>query len=500
MIQVVFMLLLSWGARAEDGKVVIACKAFTEGYVLGELGAQTLAREPGVRVNARFGMGSTGILYQALAGGVIDVYPEYTGTIVEAILGDNKIRSAADIRARLDRLGLVMSESLGFNNSFAIAVTRTFALEHRLRTISDLKRVAGRAHVTFSSEFISRPDGFPGLVRHYGFDLGREVRPLEHSLAYEALAKGESDITDVYTTDAKIDKLDLVVLEDDRHFFPRYEAVWLARKEFVARAPQAWAALRALEGRLTEQKMRALNGAVDIEKRAVADVVRHWDNEDKVPSEGAEAISGWSHFVNTRLPSILTRTQEHLVLVGLSLLVSVLIGVPLGVIAAKRRALGQVILLFSGTVQTIPSLALLCFLIPAFGIGLKPALVALCLYGLLPVVLNTFVGITGIDPTLSDTAKAIGLSHFRRLFYIELPLASPNILAGVKTSAIVGIGTATLAALIGAGGYGASILSGLAINDLGEILTGAIPAALMALAAHVVFALAERVVVPTGLR
>ena len=148
----------------------------------------------------------------------------------------------------------------------------------------------------------------------------------------------------------------------------------------------------------------------------------------------------------------------------------------------------------------MPSLALLCFLIPLFGVGMKPALAALCMYSLLPVVLNTFTGIRSIDPKHLENARAFGLTGSQILFRIVLPLASPTVLAGIKTATIVSIGTATLAALVGAGGYGAPIISGLSLNDVPTILTGAVPAAIMALMAYGLFELMGLALIPAGLR
>ena len=166
----------------------------------------------------------------------------------------------------------------------------------------------------------------------------------------------------------------------------------------------------------------------------------------------------------------------------------------------RFQAAGQAILLSSAVIQTVPSLALLCFLIPVFGVGTKPALAALCLYSLLPVVLNTFTGIRTINPIHVENARTFGLNQRQVLFRVVLPLASPTLLAGIKTATIVSIGTATLAALVGAGGYGAPIVSGLALNDIPTILTGAIPAALMALVAHGVFEVLGIMLIPAGLR
>jgi osmoprotectant transport system permease protein len=191
---------------------------------------------------------------------------------------------------------------------------------------------------------------------------------------------------------------------------------------------------------------------------------------------------------------------DHIYLVLVSLGAAVLLGVPLGILAARHEGLGQAELVAVGILQTIPSLALLCFMIPLFGIGKLPALVALSLYALLPIVRNTYTGLIGIDRQLLEIAGVLGLSPWQRLTRIELPLSSLHIMAGIKTSAVWTVGTATLAAFIGGGGYGDLIVRGLALDDLSLILSGAVPAALMALVIHGLFELVDRVVIPKGLR
>jgi osmoprotectant transport system permease protein len=183
---------------------------------------------------------------------------------------------------------------------------------------------------------------------------------------------------------------------------------------------------------------------------------------------------------------LIQRTNEHLIMVLIAMLFSVLLGIPMGIYASKDRRFGHLVVLISAVIQTVPSLALLCLLIPFLGIGLIPALVVLFLYGLLPVVINTYTGLMHIEPRHIEMAQALGLTPSQRLRFVELPLASASIWAGVKTSTITSIGTATLAALIGAGGYGALILTGLALNDMHTILLGALPAAAMALIASLV--------------
>ncbi len=439
--------------RAADA-IVVGGKIFTESYILGEIAAQSMAAESSVPVDRKLGMGSTGILFEALKRGAIDVYPDYTGTLAEAILKQPQLKSLDEIRRALIPMDLVISGPLGFNDTYAIAVK----------------------------------DGYPGMVDAYQLHPDpQKVTRMEHSLSFQAINDDAVDVIDVYSTDAKIKKFHLRLLDDDRGYFPVYQAVWVARKAFVDKHPQEWAILRKLEGSISETAMQDMNAQADIQKESFAKVASQFLGKAPPAAEsGAQKI--WQ------------RTREHLWLVGVALLFSLIVGIPLGVIAVRFHAAGQGILIISALVQTIPSLALLCFLIPVFGVGTKPALAALCLYSLLPVVLNTFTGVRGVDPLHLENARAFGLNRRQVLFRIVLPLASPTMLAGIKTATIVSIGTATLAALVGAGGYGAPIVSGLSLNDIPTILTGAIPAALMALIAHALFELLGLVLIPVGLR
>jgi osmoprotectant transport system permease protein len=472
---------------AADG-IVVGGKIFTEGYVLGEIAAQTIEAQSQEPVTRKLGMGSTGILFAALKSDAIDVYADYTGTLAEAILKRPELKSLDEIRDALGGMGLTISGSLGFNDTYALAVKEEFAQAHNLHTIGDLIPIQANIRAAFSYEFMDRKDGYPGLVAsyHLGFN-SQKVNRMEHSLSFQALDQNAVDLVDVYSTDAKIKKLNLRVLKDDHNYFPVYQAVWVARKAFVDQHPSEWQALRGLEGKISEESMRDMNAQADIQKVSFAKIAAQFLGAATPESRG------WLH-------EVARRTKEHLWLVGVSLLFSVLVGIPLGVTAVRFHAAGQAILLSSAVVQTIPSLALLCFLIPVFGVGTKPALAALCLYSLLPVVLNTFTGIRAVNPIHMENARAFGLNRRQVLFRVVLPLASPTLLAGIKTATIVSIGTATLAALVGAGGYGAPIVSGLSLNDVPTILMGAIPAALMALIAHGVFELLGILLIPAGLR
>jgi osmoprotectant transport system permease protein len=259
------------------------------------------------------------------------------------------------------------------------------------------------------------------------------------------------------------------------------------------------AALRKLENQLTHDVMVELNHRVRIggqsEQRVAAALVKaKLDPDVEVPRE--TVLEGLCRHV----VQFGRNTCEHLYLMAVSLVAAIAVAIPLGVAAHRRPRTGQVILGMVGVVQTLPSLALLVLMIPLLGLGPWPAIVALFLYSLLPIVENTCTGLESVPPQATEAAKALGLSSLARLCRVELPMASRSILAGVRTAAVINVGVATIGALIGAGGYGQPILTGIRLNDAMLILRGAIPAVLLALAVHALFSVAERFVVPRGLR
>jgi osmoprotectant transport system permease protein len=474
--------------------VVIGSKKFTESYVLGEIAKRTLT-EAGIRVEHRQGMGGTIILWEALRGGQIGAYPEYTGTIATEILKTDPGVSVDQIRDSLEKLGVGMTAPLGFNNTYALVMRRSEAQRLGIRTISDLQRYPG-LKFGLTHEFLERQDGWRPLHQRYGLSQ-QDIIGIDHALGYSALAKGSIDVKDAYSTDAKIEENDLIVLEDDLHFFPKYEAVFLFRPSTRA---DAIAALRHLEGTLDETRMIRLNAEAERTKN----YARAADLYFNVGAASARSsgLSNLSH-LDESFPRKLARwTLRHLQLAGFSLLLSIIVGIPLGIVASRGGAVGHVILGFAGVVQTIPSLALLALLVPLpfFGISVRTAIAALFLYGLLPIVRSTATGLQDIPRSLRESAVALGLSAIARLWKIYLPIASRSILSGIKTSAVINIGTATLAALIGAGGLGEPIISGLNLNDHMTILEGAIPAAVLALLVQWCFDLLDRVLIPKGLR
>ena len=480
-------LALAMGGQAPTVKV--GSKVFTESVILGEMARGAIA-STGIKAIHLKELGGTQVLFHALEAGELDVYPEYTGTIATEILGKGSGDETA-LRAALLARGVVMGRPLGFNNTYAIGVKDELAAQIGLRTVSDL-----RGHPAlkfgFSNEFMDRGDGWPTLRDRYRLPQ-KDVRGLDHDLAYRAINAGEIAATDLYSTDAEILAYKLRVLRDDLGIFPRYECVWLYRFDLNARAPKAVAALKRLEGTIDEATMARLNARAKIDHVA----------EDRVAADFLATTIGVEAKVvsETYATRVLRRLGEHLGLVSVSLFAAILVAIPLGVLAANRPRLGHVLLAGTGLIQTIPSLALLVFMIPWLGIGAKPALVALFLYSLLPIVRNTATGLRDIPVSLRESAEALGLPAWARLRRVELPLAARSILAGIKTAAVINVGTATIGALIGAGGFGQPILTGIRRDDVNMILfEGAIPSALLALAVQGGFDLLERVLVPRGLR
>lgn len=473
--------------------VVVGSKRFTESYILGEIVRQAL-QQSGREAVHRQGLGNTAVMEQALATGGIDVYPEYTGTIVRELLKrDEPAPTLAQINEWLKPRGLKAGVPLGFNNSYALAMREDDAQRLGIATISDLARATGPLRLGLSHEFLVRADGWPALQRAYGLRM-QPGAGLDHGLAYQALASKQVDVVDAYTTDAQIARLHLRVLRDDRNFFPRYDAVLLMRAA-VDEAPLA----AALAGKIDEDAMRAMNGAVEIDGKSFEQVARDFLAGTRQPAAGHAKGQGFlDRLFAPDLPRLL---RQHLVLVFASLALAIAVGLPLGILAHRMPRLAGALLGAVGIAQTVPSLALLAFLIAIVGaIGFVPALLALAVYALLPIVRNTHAGLAGVPGGLRDAGRALGLEEGQVLRSVELPLAAPTILAGIKTAAVWNVGMATVATFIGAGGLGERIVAGLAVNDTAFMLAGAVPAAVLALVTQWVFDLVERLVVARGVR
>ncbi|MFQ5803742.1 MAG: glycine betaine ABC transporter substrate-binding protein [Candidatus Methylomirabilales bacterium] len=487
---ILLMALFFLGARvfaATDQAVVVGSKHFNESYILAEILAQLL-EDRGIQVERKFGLGGTLVCFEALKNGNIDIYPEYSGTLAEAILKLPRRVSYAELRSILkQRFDMDLFDSFGFNNTYAIALSRSLAQERGLKKIGDLAKFPD-LRFGFSYEFLNRHDGWPGLARTY--DLA--VRPvgIEHGLAYQAIRESKLDVTDVYITDGDIEKFDLFLLEDDRKYFPQYLAAPLVRAELDGRIRKI---LDDLAGTITDDQMRGLNAMVVLERKSFAQVAHQFLNKAGLLTSGRQRVeeSKWS--------ILLFRTVTHLKLTLIALIAGMLVAIPFGILVYRVRAMSRPVMYIAGLLQTIPSIALLAFMIPLFGIGAKPAIMALFLYSLLPILRNTAAALFSIDPVLKKVSVGIGLTAQQRLRYVELPLAAPTILAGIKTAAVINIGTATLAAFIGAGGLGEPIVTGLALNDTSLILEGAIPAAVLAILTEWAFEGLEKLMIPAHL-
>lgn len=482
LLAILLLIVLSSFSLAQQ-QITVGSKKFTESYVLGELAKRALTKA-GYEVVHKQGIGATSIVWQALTSGQIDLYPEYTGTIKEEILKSKEPLTDEQLRQALQPMGIGMSGELGFNNTYALVMRKDQAAKLNIHSIGDLKGHTD-LKVKVSHEFLKRKDGWEPLSQRYGLNLP-DVQGIDHGIAYAALSSGALDVTDAYSTDAQIGQFNLEVLKDDLGFFPQYKAVYLYRLSLPQKAVQV---LNSFQGKIDEALMIRMNGDAEKTKDFAHAAALFTQEENTVQAENvAQKIAGW--------------TWRHLQLVGMSLALAILIGIPLGIAASKPGFLSQFILGGTGVIQTIPSLALLALLVSwkVLGISTMTAVLALFLYSLLPIVRNTAVGLQEIPASVRESAAALGLEPAARMFKIFLPMASRTILAGIKTSAIINIGTATLAALIAQGGLGDPIIAGLAINDSYTILQGAIPAAILALATGWLFDLLDLVIIPKGLR
>ena len=480
----------------------IGSKRFTEAYVLAHLLGEAASGHAPVKI--RSGLGNTAIVFEALRSGSIDLYPEYTGTIALEILKqppDKRATTIEELTRGLAPLGFGVAVPLGFNNGYALAIRAADAERLGVATLSDLARQRG-LKFGLTNEFIGRADGWKGLAAAYG--LRDTPTGLDHGLAYDAITAKQIDVMDIYTTDAKIEHHKLRVLVDDRAYFPRYDAVVLYRLDVPTRFPAAWQALQRLSGSIDEAAMIAMNARAELggvafeviaRDRLAGKVLSSESAGAKTKSEGAPSTDRGARGFWAKLlgPDLARLTWQHLGLVVASVVIAALIAIPSAVLMFPHPRLRAVVLGVAGLLQTVPSLALLAILISLIGvIGTLPALLALTMYALLPIMRNTATGLSEVSDGMRQAAMALGISKWDRMRYIELPLALPTIIAGVRTAAAICVGTATIAAFIGAGGYGERIVTGLALNDRELLLAGAIPAALLALVVELAFEWIER--------
>ena len=473
--------------------------------------AQLIEARTGITVKRRLGLAGTQVCFEALKTGGIDLYPEYTGTGLVTILGEAPMNEPTAVLNRvraqfLEKWNLWWIAPLGFENSYALALRRDRAEALGLRTISDLRHIAPTLKAGFGYEFIKRPDGLPGLQRTYGLQF-KEVVGMQQTLKYQATANGDVDLLDAYTTDGRLSVYDFLVLEDDRHFFPPYDATALVRGATLERHPELGSVLGLLTNALTPERMRIWNLRVQEQGQPVT-LVAHEMLQDlhllpesqPLPtiSQHGKSQSLLVYMWNMR-GTLGRRTLEHLGLAGLGLLLGIALAIPVGLMLERWRQGAETMIRIIGMSQTIPSIALLAFMIPLFGVGTFPAIMALWIYSLFPILRNTYSGLRDAAPNVVETGQALGMTEWQILRSVRLPLAAPTIMAGIRTSAIWTIGTATLAAFIGAGGLGVPIVAGLQLADVNLILSGALPATILALVVDALLAWIEHVIKPHGL-
>lgn len=469
-------------------KITVGAKHFNEGYILSEILSQLLESN-GYEVERKFNLGGTLICYEALKNNEIQVYPEYTGTIKEEILKVKDKISTDSIRSLVQQnLNLTFSPPYGFNNTYALTMKKSLAEKLNIKTISDLKNHPD-LKLALSYEFVKRQDGWENLSKTY--DLPQTPVGIEHGLAYSALEEGKIDLTDAYSTDGEITKYDLVILEDNKNFFPDYSAVSFYRPELDENIKNIF---NTLLGKITETEMQKMNAAVLYENKSFAQVAN-----DFLASKNL--IKADVKFEEEHVFSeILSKTLVHIKISAIAIFIAILLSVPLGILIYLKKSLTRPVLYMTGILQTIPSIALFALMIPIFGIGVLPAIVALVLYALLPITRNTVTGLISVDPLLKTVSDGLGLTTVQKLKYVEFPLSLPSVIAGIKTSAVIIVGLTTIAAFIGAGGLGEFIVTGLALNNTELILMGAIPSAILAILTELFFELIERFTTPQFLK
>lgn len=505
---ILFSLLAFW-ASSSTGKepLVIGSKSFSESYLLGEMTALLLEEKFDQPVKRKLGLGGTKIALDALIHGGIHVYPDYSGTGYVMILkksGESDPEKVLqEVRvAYLDRWSIVWSDPIGFNNTYALAVRRSDPRFKGITKISQLSNKVEDFVYAGAYEYMERKDGHAQFVKTYELNFKpNNVISLNAGLMYSAIRDKKVDMIVAYSTDGRIKAYDLRLIKDDQKFFPPYFVSLLAQQNTLKSFPELHKVFDLMADLITEDEMTEMNDKVDRLNLPVKTVAREFLVSKGLLAEAGQVAkeSPWG-FVLKKKDYLLKLLWEHLLLSFTALTLALLVSIPAGIAMTRYERLAKIIFPFVNTVQTIPSLALLGFLIPIMGIGFAPAIVALFLYSLLPLVRNTYTGILSVDPTYIEASKGIGLTNLQILTKVEIPLALPVILAGLRTAGVIVIGTTTLAALIGAGGFGDPIFRGVATVNSQLILLGAIPSALLAIFTDKLIGFAEKRLVSEGLK
>ena len=489
-------------------EVIIGSKIFTENILLAEMLSLLLEEKYNFKVIRKFNLGGTKLVFDSLINKEIDIYPEYTGTGYTMILkmsGETHPKKTYKIVKRefLDQFSLVWSLPLGFENTYALAVRNSDSRFKKINNISQLKEKTNMLNIGMGHEFMERKDGYSNFIKKYQLNFQKDKTwTMNQGLMYSALKNKKMDIIMAYSTDGRIEAFNLKTLKDDKHFFPAYEVAYLTREEFLKYYPRIKKAFKELEGNITEKEMIFLNSQVDQLKYDLSQTARNFLIEKNLLEDDIQNLKqqSWLDYYISKKEYFFKIFYEHLKLIFVSLFFALLLAIPIGVWASYNIQVEKTVFLIVNTLQTVPSLALLAIFIPFLGIGFWPAVVTLFIYSLLPIIRNTFEGIKNIDRVFVSAGAGIGLNSWQVLRYIQIPLALPMILAGVRTSAVIVVGTATLAAFIGAGGLGDPIFRGIATLNSKLIFLGAVPACLLAIFIDRFLALLEIAIIPKGLK
>ena len=493
----------------ERKPLVISSKVFMENVILGEMLAVLLEEKYGLAVSRRLHIGGTKLVFEALKSGQADVYPEYTGTGYIMILKQREKKSPEAVYAAvksgfLKKFQMIWSPPLGFENTYALAVR---ADDSRLKDIKKISRLKGRERglsLAAGHEFMERQDGYDQFARFYGLHFPKNrIYTMNPGLMYTALKNGGADMIMSYSTDGRLKLFDFRLLEDDRGFFPSYKAAYLTRASVLKSHPELGMAFKDLEGKISQREMTDLNDRASRLKQDPALAARRFLIKKGIlgrPLPKAEARQSLADYYLSKKSYFLKILKEHLILTFSALFFAMLFAFPLGVWSARKAKAAKIVFPIVNTLQTVPGLALLGFCIPFLGIGFAPAVFMLFVYSLLPLIRNTYEGIKAVEGEFIEEAFGLGLTSWQVLRKVELPLALPFLLAGLRTSAVVVVGAATLAALVGAGGLGDPVFRGIASVDSRLIFLGAAPAAGLAVALDRGLGLAERLLVSPGLR
>jgi len=495
--------------QSQKKELVIGSKIFTENILLGEILALLLEKE-GFKIVRKFNMGGTKLLFDALRVGDIDIYPEYTGTGYAMILKESKKLNPQETylfvkKKFLNRYQLVWSPPLGFENTYVLAFREGDARFENIKSLSELQDLPFPLRLASEHEFTERKDGWPLFSKHYKLNLKKnQILSMNPSLMYSAIGAKKVDLIMAYSTDGRLKAYQLKTLKDDKQFFPSYKATYLTRQEIPASHPEVKAVFQMMENQILEEEMIQLNNEVDHKKEDISKTAEKFLLKkgflDTKTNQATKKTENLLSYYLQKKSYLLKIFIEHLILVGWALMLALLFAIPLSIWAFYNSKIEKVVFFFVNTLQTIPSIALLGVLIPPLGIGFTPAVVALFIYALLPIIRNTFEGLKNIDNAYIEVSAGLGLTKRQILRFIQIPLALPVIIAGVRTALILLVGTATLAAFIGAGGLGDPIFRGIATLDSRLIFMGAVPACALALFLDKALGLLERLLVSKGLQ